>query len=348
MSVLYSQNNLPVFQNKVYDTYEEAINCVKGNINIVEDPETGLIYNSTFNIELMNYDNTYNNEQANSNYFQSHLENVISLIEKSIGKDKLVEVGCGKGFFLEMLLKKDFDVIGFDPTYEGNNPNVIRKYFEPGLINKANGLILRHVLEHIVNPYEFLIDLSNANENDGLIYIEVPCFDWICQNKVWFDIFYEHVNYFRLSDFHKMFSNVIDSGRIFGSQYLYVIADLNSLRRPIIDSSNRVEFPSDFLNGLNNDISKPSEETIIWGGASKGVIFSLLKSSLGFAIDTVIDINPHKQGKFLPATGLKISSPDFLNNKPSNSTIHVMNSNYLTEIKEITNNKFNYKTYDND
>ena len=65
-----------------------------------------------------------------------------------------------------------------------------------------------------------------------MIYIEVPCFDWIIEHGAWFDIFYEHVNYFRLDDFRRAFGKVIHAGRSFGGQYLSVIADLDTLRVP--------------------------------------------------------------------------------------------------------------------
>jgi 2-polyprenyl-3-methyl-5-hydroxy-6-metoxy-1,4-benzoquinol methylase len=163
----------------------------------------------------MTYDSKYNNEQALSPYFRRHLEGVAKIIESYLGKTDLVEVGCGKGSFLEMLVKDDFDITGFDSTYEGTNERITRKYFEPGAIKSANHLILRHVLEHVQDPVDFLQQLKHANRGEGLIYIEVPCFDWICQRRAWFDIFYEHVNYFRLSDFQRMFDNIVDSGHLF-------------------------------------------------------------------------------------------------------------------------------------
>ena len=115
----------------------------------------------------MVYDNNYQNEQAGSPLFQRHLEAVARVIDRSMGKDELVEVGCGKGYFLEMLLAKGFEVTGFDPTYEGANLNVKRQYFEPGAVEQANGLILRHVLEHIENPVSFLGKLKEANDGSG-------------------------------------------------------------------------------------------------------------------------------------------------------------------------------------
>lgn len=335
---LYRVEQLPIFQNRMFDTTLEARNCPKGDMLLVEDLTTGLVCNAAFRPELMVYDKHYQNEQAVSPLFQQHLDAVSSIIDQRMGREKIVEVGCGKGHFLEMLLTKGFDVIGFDPTYEGTNPLVKRQYFAPGVIEKADGLILRHVLEHIQNPVGFLEQLKIANGGSGRIYIEVPCFDWISQHNAWFDIFYEHVNYFRLSDFNRIFSAVHESGRLFGGQYLYVIAELASLKTPVINLQDRVDFHINFDSNIAEQ-----NRTAIWGGASKGVIFALLKARIGQPVSTVIDINPAKQGKYLPGTGLQVKSPEQgLANLQSGSTIYVMNSNYLEEIKQMSKYQFNY------
>jgi hypothetical protein len=60
-------------------------------------------------------------------------------------------------------------------------------------------------------------------------------------------------------------------------------------------------------------------------------------------VSTVIDINPAKQGKYLAATGLKIQTPAAaLAQLPAGSTIFVMNSNYLDEIRSMSANKYRY------
>jgi len=264
MKLLYQQEKLPIFQNRMYDTEAEAKACPTGDMQLVENQKTGLIYNAAFRSELMVYDEHYQNEQALSPLFKEHLESVSSIIDRCIGRDSLVEVGCGKGFFLEMLLTKGFDITGFDPTYEGNNQKVMKHYFEAGVGIKAKGLVLRHVLEHIQDPFNFLVQLKEANGGSGKIYIEVPCFDWICEHKAWFDVFYEHVNYFRISDFHRMFGNVIESGRLFGNQYLYIVAELSTLRKPKINIKDSVVFPNDFTH----NIDEPSQAAI-WGGSVK-------------------------------------------------------------------------------
>lgn len=344
---LYKINGLPIFQNRLFGTYEEARSCLKGDLILVQDLVTGMIFNQAFKPELMVYDNNYQNEQAVSPLFQKHLESVTKIIGRTMGCDSLVEVGCGKGYFLEMLLHQGFDITGFDPVYEGINLRIKRHYFEQGLGIEAHGLILRHVLEHIQNPMDFLMNLKEANSGSGLIYIEVPCFDWICSHRSWFDIFYEHVNYFRLADFYRMFDRVVESGRLFGEQYLYIVADLTSLKIPKYDGQPTIDFPQDFLYRLKKQ--NKLENTTIWGGASKGVIFALLKERTGTPVKTVIDINPAKQGKFLPATGLKVQSPaEALPKLAFGTTIYVMNSNYLEEIKNMTGDIFNLISIDHE
>lgn len=343
---LYFVEQLPIFQNRMYESPTEAKECPRGNVRLVQNLETGLIYNADFRPELMTYDASYQNEQAHSQRFQNHLFDVMAIIEKNIGREGLVEIGCGKGYFLKMACDHGLEVTGFDPTYEGKDPRIVKRYFEPGVNLTAKGLILRHVLEHVPSPVSFLQNLLTANNNTGLIYIEVPCFDWICEHRAWFDIYYEHVNYFRMADFGRMFSEIIECGRLFGGQYLYVVADLQSLRLPRLDTPDEITLPEDFLNSLRDDAQGPSA---VWGGASKGVIFTLLRSRLGYPIDTVIDINPAKQGKYLPGTGLKVHSPsEALVKLPPGSTIYVMNSIYLDEIKLITNHSFRYVCVDHD
>ena len=252
-NLLYQADAFPIFQNQLFNSKEAAINCPNGDIRIVQDLETGLIYNSAFSPELMSYDENYESNPAISEIFQKHLENVSQKVSNYLGNANIVEVGCGTGYFLETLAAKGFNISGFDPAYAGSNPRIKKEYFGPASFEKASGLILRHVLEHIQNPIDFLEKLKYANNGSGKIYIEVPCFDWICKHKAWFDIYYEHVNYFRLSDFNKIFGEVIESGYCFGEQYLYVVAELRSLRIPVINNfDDRINFPSDFTDTIEN------------------------------------------------------------------------------------------------
>ena len=193
-------------------------------------PAHGLVHNAAFDGSLLAYDADYQNEQGHSPTFQTHLDDMLDLMDLHFAGRSVIEVGCGKGVFLALLRERGHSATGIDPTYEGNDPHIRRELFTPATKQQADALVLRHTLEHVDDPHSFLTHIRDANGGSGLIYIEVPCLDWILTHRAWFDFFYEHVNYFRLSDFHRLFGTVLESGRLFGGQYLYVVADLATLR----------------------------------------------------------------------------------------------------------------------
>jgi hypothetical protein len=340
---LYQQSAFPIFQNRVYDSAEEARACARGDIRLVQDDISGLVYNAAFRPELMNYDAAYDNEQAHSRFYRSHLEQVAAIVERNLGTDGLVEVGCGKAYFLELLQSRGCSITGFDTTYDGENPAVQRRLFGDGVtVSARGGIVLRGVLPHVQNPVGFLEGLRDAN-GGGLIYIEVESFERILRARAWYNIFYEYVNYFRLEDFSRMFGRVVESGHLFDGQYLYVVADLATLRPPVSGPADRVDFPEDFLaTATVAPTDRAGGLHAVWGAASKGIIYSLLQERCRNPVNVLIDINPAKWSKFVPATGLRVMSPEeAMATLAPGSDIYVMNSNYLEEICAMTKDRFN-------
>ena len=150
-------------------------------------------------------------------------------------------------------------------------------------------------------------------------------------------------------DFFKMFGSVYASGKLFGDQYLYVVADLATLDAPKYTKNDAIHFPEDFLASLKSEEQHRTEQNrteqsaVVWGGASKGVIFSLLRERIGKAVRAVVDVNPAKQGKFLPVTGLPVLSPaSLLRQYPEGTTVYVANLNYIDEIKAMSLYRYNY------
>jgi len=102
---IFSTQDIPVFQNKVYATVSEAQNVMTGNVDLDMCSNCGFVFNAAFNGKVMSYDAQYQNEQAHSPYFQRYLRELVELFaEKRFQELKIIEIGCGKGYFLEMLL----------------------------------------------------------------------------------------------------------------------------------------------------------------------------------------------------------------------------------------------------
>jgi hypothetical protein len=83
------------------------------------------------------------------------------------------------------------------------------------------------------------------------------------------------------------------------------------------------------------DYKSKDYQTVVWGMATKGVIFTNNMDANATLIDFCIDINQEKQQKYSPISGHLIQSPTVLSTlKEQKVVIIVMNPNYVTEIKQ--------------
>ena len=343
-------SGLPVYQNKMFPTARAARNCERGDLVLVQHSATGLVHNEAFDPGLLSYDESYQNEQAHSAAFKTHLDEVLDLVDRHFAGGSILEVGCGKGAFLDMMRERGLQATGIDPAYEGNAPHIVRASFAPGLGVGADAVVMRHTLEHIPDPIAFLDLIRRANDGGGLIYIEVPCLDWILEHRAWFDFFYEHVNYFRLGDFQRLFGRVLAAGRLFGGQYLYVVADLASLRNAgALGPADPVSLAPGFFGGVDRCLALAAGpgRKAVWGAAAKGVMFAHHLMAHGVPLDFAIDINPAKQSGHLAGTGLQVLSPETgLACLSAGDQVFVMNSNYLGEIVRAGGDTLQYFALD--
>lgn len=336
--ILPIMTNTPISKN---DQTLEAEFCLKsfGDFRFIQ--------NVLFDSDLINYDENYQNNQSNSDSFQKHMSEVYSIIKSNFPKDsKLIEVGCGKGSFLE-IVKADgwFDYRGYDAAYEGDDEKIETRYLNKEDSIEADIVVLRHTLEHIKSPHIFLMMMKKVFGDDASVFIEVPQFDWIDTNKVLFDFNYEHVNYFSSNSLCSFFSELKAFGDFFEGQYQYCLASLGD-----VDSSKWSGFESDDnWSDFNFDEYRlrfkektkfldTKSRVWIWGGATKGVLFLkhlLDVSPLNFRkVVAVVDVNPKKQSLFTPSTNLEIISPKELYSKLNDGDfILVMNPNYLEEVR---------------
>jgi len=97
---------------------------------------------------------------------------------------RLLDVGCGSGTLLGLLRRKGFDVIGFDASHEAaavakasHNVNVVTgwRLQDGNFADSAFDVVsLFHVVEHVAEPRELLLEVRRLLHSRGKVILQVP------------------------------------------------------------------------------------------------------------------------------------------------------------------------------
>jgi 2-polyprenyl-3-methyl-5-hydroxy-6-metoxy-1,4-benzoquinol methylase len=339
---LFHQTNVPVNQNLLYKTAEAAKNALCGDLDIHCDENTGFVYNSAFNVNLLNYSEEYNNNQYYSSFFSKYIDEQIEwLIRKYIHQSStIIEVGCGKGYFSKIIADKlpACEVYGFDTSYvqlaEENPPNlhIFKEYYNENYAYlRPDAIICRHVIEHIHKPVDFLSSIRASMPENALLFLETPDVNWILKNNVIFDFFYEHCSYFNISSIDSILSisgfETVEAKHTFNGQYMWIAARAVNRNGTTKNKQNTLALCRKFKNNREkkmNSVSKTlkilaqKEKTMfVWGAGAKGVTFVNLFDSQQKYISALIDINPDKQGRYVGIASHEVISAETLSAKCS-------------------------------
>ncbi|MFH0921363.1 MAG: methyltransferase domain-containing protein, partial [Fibrobacterota bacterium] len=185
---------MPVMQNVVYDTREAALRAPKAPFQLALCTNCGHLFNSLFDANLMAYNERYDNLVPSAAFDAYYLQLARHLVDRyHLEKGLIVDVGCGKGRFLEVLLEQapGLTGIGIDPALEkeGQEGRIqwVRDIFKPGQLDTTPVLLIcRHVLEHMPGPVDFLKSIHGALSGLNVpCFFEVPDAEWIIKNKAY-------------------------------------------------------------------------------------------------------------------------------------------------------------------
>ena len=364
------RDSVPVHQNLLLRTPEAARKLNAGRLSMMACRDCSFVFNRSFNPDLLSYGEDYDNSQNFSPAFVDHLNSLVHrLVEQNgVSNCTIVEVGCGKGDFLNRLTgPAEFRNrgYGFDPAYVG--PDVTNEgrtefhrafYSEESSKIPADVVVSRHVIEHVPEPRMLLksIRAALASSPDARVFFETPCVEWILRNQVAWDFFYEHCSLFTAPSLAWLFEEtgfrVKTVDHVFGGQYLWLEAVLATEVPAARTFSGRPTFagmPSLTINrGMQygtTEVQRNQNWTqqvrrltqqgpvALWGAGGKGVTFANLLDVDSTLFSFVVDTNPGKQGCFLPGTGHRIVGPEELIKHNVRSVI-VLNPNYCEEIRK--------------
>jgi hypothetical protein len=367
--IFYEVTDVPASCNLLWSSKDEAINCPKGNIKLAFCSFCTFVTNIALEPEKNQYDHLYDNSLFYSTHFQDFAKKMATnLIQRyDLHNKSIIEIGGGKVDFLSLLIE-----LGnnhgrrFNPfctkVEEKSRKSVgsIPSFYPPlDRSNKVDFVFSYHELEHMNYPKNFL---SNLRKTFGYsskthFFFAVPNALKAFEEGDFTDIIYEHVSYFTVPSLFHLFSscgfNICEvsesKNEIFDSIYIDAVpktrtkssfkSDLKPEAGQIKDcitlfaakSTNMIEKYSGRVKQLLNK----GKRVVIWGAGARGVtLLNILKDP---RIEYAVDINPHKQGKFVPGTGQKIVEPKFLR-KHQPDYIILANPAYENEIRLIIRN----------
>jgi SAM-dependent methyltransferase len=366
LSIFYKVNNVPVNSCVLLSTPQQALDFPCGDVILGFCKTCGFVSNVAFDPSKVDYESVYEDQQCFSSTFNAFAKNLVTkLIKKyNLHNKQIVEIGCGKGDFLALLCEQGHNNgVGIDPAFvkgrkqyeESNNLTFIRDFYSERYANlHGNFVCCRHTLEHIPNTLEFVdqVRKSIAKNYDTVTFFEVPDIVRVLDDVAFWDIYYEHCSYFSPGSLARLFRSckfeILDLYREFDDQYLLIEAkpvatkskkihkteeSLEELLEQIKHFSNNYRKEQNMWKNHLSQLKNSANRVAVWGSGSKCVSF-ITTLKVEKEIGCVIDINPYRQGKFIPGTSKQIKPPEFLKTFNPDVTI-VMNPIYRDEIKQM-------------
>jgi SAM-dependent methyltransferase len=350
------RSRVPVHQNLPLATAAEARAAPTGRLEMVACEHCGFVFNRAFDPALPRYGPGYDNTQSLSPAFDAHLsERARHLVEaRGVRGARIVEVGCGGGEFLRRLVGwpgGGNTGVGFDPAHTGPAEELggrlrfERRFFGADSAGiAADVVVCRHVIEHVADPLALLAAVGAAlcGSPATKVFFETPDVGWILRNEVAWDFFYEHCSLFTAASLSRAFAGSGFRPRsvqnVFAGQYLWLEATPGHTVPPPPDETAllarrygqsepaRLALWREHVGGLAR-----IGPVALWGAGAKGVTLAGLIDPAAELIDCLIDINPAKQGRFVPASGHPIVAPSAIVARGVRGVIP-MNPAYRAEI----------------
>lgn len=359
--LLDERKSVPVAQNLMYRSREAALGCPRGALRIERCMTCGFAWNSAFDPALLEYDADYENNQSLSPAFDRHLDDVAAAIAQHVGQGSAiaaVEVGCGQGYFLDRLARvfgsRLAALVGYDPAFRGESPIPPLASVEPVAFNgetcgRVGGvpdlIVTRHVIEHIADPLVFLRTLRQVSRAGTAIAVETPNLQWILDGAVAHDFYYEHCSLFDPDSLRFAMETAgfevssITPG--LGGQYLLALGhaanDVKPApRRTNPDNARYPERRAGYIDRWRSTFAmdrRAGEKIALWGGASKAVTLALLLDRGASDISLAIDINPARDGSFMPLSAIPVVRPEKARREQI-SKAYVVNPVYGPEVEQ--------------
>lgn len=281
----------------------------------------------------------------------------------------IVDVGCGPGHLLTALRAKGFtNVAGVEvckgflaelknrniPSFEGTAEKL------PFADNSVDALVYGHILEHLVNPSEAVVEMHRCLKPSGVVLVELPDlanYDSVENVAPINQFILEHINHFDLQHLSALFQkygfeiitfnkDTKDQMPIMRALYRKNLSFFHTKNvRPDFTSSNQVKMwcsdSSSYVKNIEKQFLHEKEAVHIWG-ISYQTLGRL--SLIGFNklnIAGFYDVDPRKQVKTIGRR--QIQPPDLLENVAVNDSVMIGVGPSSRKMHNILKDEYHFK-----
>jgi hypothetical protein len=315
----FQVKNSPGLQNVLYESEESARRAPRADAEFWLCEECLLLFNARF--EEQHYSTAYNNDQSSSGIYRTHLLDVANLLTSYLQPDKrIVEIGCGNGALLSLLREKGYSNLeGYDPAHAVGLEFVRCEYWRSSG-GKFDALIIRHALESLAD-YRGILTAAVADlDQHGTVYLELTNARCILERESTLNLYHEYPQYFSEIAIGRLLEQlgcyVHEIRHFFGDEMLGIIARRKRWHLP---------------RRLNVSRLGEYKNIYIWGISGRTIHFL---TNYGIGVDVIrygVDLDPRKQGKYIPGTGQRIVSPEACVADNPDAVV-VLNENYVDEV----------------
>lgn len=348
---------VPVLCGSLWATREEARGTGSAFLDLAVCRDCAHVWNESFAPELVEYDTKYDNSLEHSATFLGYAGDLVDRLvrDHDLRGKTVVEIGSGQGAFLRALCAAGGNRgFGYDPTYAGpevdGDLTFVRTFFDPSTSPaEVDFLCSRHVLEHLADPYAFLVGVREAVAGRAVpMYFEVPNAEFNFAESGPWDLIYPHVSYFSDTSVQALLSRagfeVSSVEPSFSGQFLSIEAVPDAPASAARSDDRARSLAKSYATALRRQVGEVRawQRRIdeagrdgglgLWGAGSKGITF-LSMVDPDRTISVVVDSNPHKWGRYLPGPGHRVLAPAELARNGVRSVL-VMNPAYAEEIRE--------------
>ena len=261
----------------------------------------------------------------NSNHMikfrKAQFQSLIGLIDK--GASSVFELGCGEGDFLDLFRQLGLETAGVEGSkilskgarakgHDVTTGFVTETKMPERYLNRFDILASFNFIEHLPDPLDSLREVSRFLRPGGVALLEVPNYDMILKHHLFNEFIPDHRFYFTQDTFNMLLSqagfSVTNSTTVWDGYIISVVARKRAKQNWAYFENTRQQMQSeieDFFSGSER------ERNAVWSAGHQSLA-TLSNLGIHRFVSCIIDSAPTKQGKFAPASGLPIFSPEYL------------------------------------